>query len=364
MRTRDSGAWALALGLAGAVAADAAPRLEWRRLPDLPDAVGRKGMYAGVSEGHVILAGGSNFPVPQRAVGPKRFHREVWVRAVDAVAGEPWRKVPTELPETLGEGASVSTPHGVVGIGGSNGTGEVADVFLLRYDRTTRDVVRLALPRLPGKVALAAADECDGWIYVAGGMGGGAASAAFRRLRLAVAVADPARVAWEELPPPPIPARYGAFLTTVRTAEGPRLVFGGGIGGPARSQLDYLRDVAWFDVGVQRWRRGAAMPRGAIGAATFALAGGRMLVGGGSDGHDFATMRELGERYRLPDEVLRYDADADAWSTAGRLPLGLTGAAVVPVPGGWIMAGGEPSPGLRTPQVHQLTVPAEGGGVR
>ncbi len=364
MRMRGSGtrAFALMLSCVGAVAA--APRLEWQRLPDLPDAVGRKGMYAGASAGHVILAGGSNFPVPQSEGGTKRFHRDIWVRADDAAPGDAWRKVPTELPETWGEGASVTTVHGVVGVGGNNGQGEIAEVFLLRYDGAKRDVEHRPLPRLPAKLALAAADECDGWIYVAGGMGSGGARAELWRLPLEAALAEPGKAAWEKLPSLPVPARYGAFLVTVRTAEGPRLVLGGGIAGPARSQLDYLRDFAGFDVGPRRWRRGPEMPRGAVGASALALTGGRLLVAGGSDGHDFARMRELGERYRLPDEVLMYDAGADAWATVGRMPVGVTGAAVVPVPGGWVVAGGEPTPGRRTAQVHRLTVRDEAGGVR
>src|SRR5688500_9100712 len=49
--------------------------LNWRRAADLPDPIGLKGMYAGVSGKHVVLAGGSNFPVPLRAGGRKVFHR-------------------------------------------------------------------------------------------------------------------------------------------------------------------------------------------------------------------------------------------------------------------------------------------------
>lgn len=332
-----------------------APKLEWQRLADLPDPVGRKGLYAGVSEGHVVLAGGSNFPVPQRAGGAKQFHREIYVRAVGAASVEPWRTVSSALPTPLGEGASATTTRGVVCLGGNNGGTEVATVFLLRYSRATRDVERVALPDLPEKAAMLAADELDGWIYVAGGMGAKGALRTFWRLNLERALAEP-KTTWETLPALRGDPRFGAFLVAIATHEGPRLFFGGGIAGPARSQADYLRVLEIFDVTAKRWRRGAAMPRGAIAGGALALEGARMLLLGGSDGHDFAQMRELGERYRLPDEVLLYDAAADRWSTVGNMPLGLAGAAVIKVPSGWIVAGGEPSPGVRTPQVHLLRV--------
>jgi N-acetylneuraminic acid mutarotase len=347
---------ALAWFIGGSVVALGAPQLEWRRLPDLPDPVGRKGMYGGVSEGHVVLAGGSNFPVAQASGGAKQFHREIFVWEIGAASGEPWRKAASELPETLGEGATVSTPRGVVCVGGNNGTTEVASVFLLRYNRQTRDVERTTLPELPAKTALAGADEFDGWVYVAGGLGAGGSLRTFWRLNIARALAAPATAAWETLPPLRVAARYGCFLTAVTTAEGPRFIFGGGIAGPARSQLDYLRDVAWYDPAAGRWRRGAGMPRGAVAGATLALDGGRMLLLGGSDGHDFERMRQLGERYRLPNDVLLYEAETDRWTTVGTMPVGVTSATVVKVPDGWIVAGGEHSPGLRTAQVHELRV--------
>jgi N-acetylneuraminic acid mutarotase len=67
-------------------------------------------------------------------------------------------------------------------------------------------------------------------------------------------------------------------------------------------------------------------------------------------------MKELGERYRIPNDLLLYDATADRWSAAGTMPLGVVGAAIVGVNDGWLVAGGEPSPGLRTPRVFRLKV--------
>lgn len=96
------------------------------------------------------------------------------------------------------------------------------------------------------------------------------------------------------------------------------------------------------------------MPRGAVLGSAVSLGGSQMLVLGGSDGHDFAQMKALGERYRIPSDLLVYDAAKDRWFTAGTMPLGVVGATVVDLGGRWLVAGGEYSPGMRTPRVFAL----------
>ena len=180
--------------------------LEWESATDLPDPPGLKGMYAGVSGQHVVLAGGSNFPVPQRAGGMKVFHRAIYVRPVDAPLSDPWTKADAELSVGVGEGASVTTEDGIVGLGGHDGVGPVASVILLKYDSSTRDIIRLKLPDLPVAVANASAALTADWIYVAGGEGRQGAQGTFWRLNLTAARASAARERWQSLrgwPGPP-----------------------------------------------------------------------------------------------------------------------------------------------------------------
>jgi N-acetylneuraminic acid mutarotase len=74
-------------------------------------------------------------------------------------------------------------------------------------------------------------------------------------------------------------------------------------------------------------------------------------------------MAELGARYRLPDRIMIYDAARDAWRAGGAMPLGVVAAAVVDTGRGWIVAGGEYSPGLRTDRVYFVTTAKPPGGV-
>ena len=98
------------------------------------------------------------------------------------------------------------------------------------------------------------------------------------------------------------------------------------------------------------------MPRGAVlGMGIPIEDGGHAIVLGGSDGHDFGRMKELGEKYRIPDDVMAYDFDSDTWRGVGAMPLGVVGGAVIPIgSSNWLVVGGEHSPGLRTPWVQEL----------
>lgn len=327
--------------------------LRWERLPDVAGPTGLKGMYGGVSGDRVLLAGGSNFPVPQRAGGRKQFHAAIYVRAIDARPDVGWTSATERLPDGRGEGASVTALGGLVAIGGDDGTGPIADVVLLRWNAQTGRVDLSALARLPEPAGNAAATVVGPWLYVAGGMGRARSLATFWRLNL-----DASASGWETLPAWPGPPRFGGMLVPVDTPAGLHLWWAGGIEGPARSQQDYLRDAYLFDPRQRRWRRAATLPRGAVLGSALAAGPGRVVVLGGSDGHDFAQMREQGDQYRLPGDVLAYDGHADRWATVGAMPLGVAGAAVVPVGARWWVAGGEYSPGLRTPQVHVLEINA------
>ena len=337
-------------------AAAETPALHWRKLSPLPDPVGLKGMYGGVSESHLLLAGGSNFPLPARTGGRKQFHRAIYVQPLPLSEQAPWRVVTEGLPRGLGEGAAVTVDAGLACLGGHDGTQPIADAFVLRWESATEKVSIGPLPPLPSACANGAAVFANGHLYVAGGESAAGPLATLWRLNLKEGRAAAGVARWEILPPPPGRPRFGAIFVEVTTPSGPRLLYGGGLPGAAKSQDDYLRDLWLFDPARQTWTGAAPLPRGAVLAVALRIAPTRALVLGGSDGHDFTRMKELGERYRIPADGLLYDATTDRWSATGTMPLGLVGAAAVSIDGEWVLAGGEYSPGLRTDQVHALRV--------
>lgn len=337
----------------------ASPTLSWERLPDLPDPLGLKGVYAGVTGGQLIAAGGSNFPVPHAQGGAKAFSRAIHSLPVAAGPGAAWQSHADALPVGLAEGASVSTEHGVVGVGGAGAAGPVADAFLIEVKNGGGGWRVRSLPSLPEPSAMPAAAYLGGQMYVAGGENRGAVQSQFRRLNLAAALGRSPGATWESLPSWPGPPRFGAVLAALRVGGRDRLVLAGGrikSASPVR-QDDYLADVYGYDPEAGRWERLADMPHRALAAAVLRLDAGRLAVLGGSDGHSLDRLAELGPKYRLPSRIMIYQAASNEWLVdAGSMPTGTAGTAVVEMPNSGILIGGEYSPGLRIPHVLRATL--------
>ena len=126
----------------------AQPKLDWQQLPPLPDPIGFAGPFAGTSGGALIVAGGANFPDKM----PWDGGRKVWYDTVfllDRTNGQ-WRTA-HKLPRPLGYGVSLTTPDGVLCIGGSDSAQHVRDVFLLSYSHG--ELKAETLSPLPGPLA-------------------------------------------------------------------------------------------------------------------------------------------------------------------------------------------------------------------
>ena len=335
------------------------PTLSWTKWSDLPNPIGLKGVYAGVTGGQLIAAGGSNFPVPQTQGGTKVFTRAIYSLPVSAGSSAAWQSHADALPVGLAEGASVTTEYGVVGVGGASAAGPVADAFLIAVKSEGGGVSLRSLPSLPDPSAMPAAAYLGGDVYVAGGENRGAVQSQFRRLNLAAALGQTPGVTWESLPSWPGPPRFGAVLATLKVGGRDRLVLAGGRikSTPPVRQEDYLADVYGYDPEAGRWERLADMPHRALAAAVLRLDAGRLAVLGGSDGHSLDRLAELGPKYRLPSRIMIYHAASNEWLVdAGSMPTGTAGTAVVEMLDGGILIGGEYSPGLRIPHVLRATL--------
>ncbi len=345
-----------------------ATSFDWERWPDMPDPVGLKGTYTGLNAGHLILAGGSNFPVPRNDGGSKELSRKIWTRAASTDVDAPWLLVSQQLPTGRAEGAVVTTEHGVVGIGGLSPAGALAEVVLFNYQPNTGEVTLRALPELPEPWANAAAVYTEGILYVAGGENGDRASDQLWSLDLAAAERNPAGTTWTRLPSWPGPARFGAMITTLSVAGRPQLVLVGGrvkTGQPVQA-ADYLSTALTFDLQSRTWAKLPDMPHPSLLGAVLPLDTYRMAVLGGSDGHNLVRMAEMGARYRIPDRVMIYDSRVGQWALADPMPLGVVGAPIVPLSAdNWLVVGGEYSPSLRTPRIYRVNVTAKStGGLR
>jgi N-acetylneuraminic acid mutarotase len=132
--------------------------------------------------------------------------------------------------------------------------------------------------------------------------------------------------------------------------------FGGKVKTTGAALADYLKEVQRYDPVSGRWTTVSAMPHPAVQAGSIELGPSSLAIIGGSDGHDLDRVAELGERYRLPDRIMIYDATSDRWRAGGRMPLGVAAPAVIKLGQDWLVAGGEYSPGLRTAEIYRAKV--------
>src|SRR4051812_2685052 len=103
-----------------------AQELRWTRLPSLPDREGFAYPFAGISNGALIVAGGANFPGKR----PWEGGTKVWYDSAFVLERPDgsW-KTGLTLPRPIGYGVSLTTPDGILCLGGSDSSGHYADCF-------------------------------------------------------------------------------------------------------------------------------------------------------------------------------------------------------------------------------------------
>jgi N-acetylneuraminic acid mutarotase len=297
-----------------------------------------------VSGDALIVAGGANI-VGDKWVEPlrKKWYDSVFV--LEKPDGE-WRGG-FQLPRALGYGVSVTTPGGIVCIGGSDPDRHFADCFLIEW-RDGRIATR-AMPPLPKPCANMCGAQVGDAIYIAGGIETPLATVALRTFwRLDLRAKEPR---WEELESWSGPER---MLAVAGSAGGSFYLFSGATlkpGADGKPAREYLRDAHRFTPG-KGWTRIADMPRAAVAAPSpaMAVAGSRLVIVSGDDGSkvNFAPVQE---HPGFPRDALVYDPERDAWTTAGDVPFSLATAPVVEWGGGFVVANGEVRPRVRTNKV-------------
>lgn len=319
------------------------PQLTWSRLPDVPDAEGFAGAFAGTSGGAVVLAGGANFPAGRPwEGGAKVWHDSIFVLEPGAAS---WRAA-GRLPARLAYGVSVTHGDRVVCVGGSDAAGHSAEVCAIRWDG--KAIETTALPSLPRPLALQSGAVLGSMLVVAGGTESPDAVVA-RRECLALDLAAPAE-GWRELPPLPGPGR---ILASAGVAAGRLHLFGGAALEPAADGKPvriWLRDAYRYDPATG-WSRLADLPRPAVAPPSpLPLVGGGLLaVLGGDDGSQSGQDPARHAGFRR--DMLGFDPAAGRWRSLGDLPFALVTTAAVPWEGGIVVPGGESRPGVRSTAV-------------
>ena len=354
-------------------------RPAWSVVARLPLPPGRSvqpgvaGPFAGISGDALIVAGGSNFPDKKPWEGGKKAYvDEVYVldRAYHWYSGASFR-----LPLKVAYGASVTTPGGIVCIGGETSAGFSNKVFLLQWVGCQLRYV--GLPDLPIGLANAGAALIGNTVYVAGGENGTRALASLFCLDLD----HPTH--WQMLPDVPIAISHCAVA-----AQGGMLYV---IGGRSKtvSGISTLHNTVFrYDPSLRVWRRmhpigDGVHPPHLAAANAVTDDDGNILVIGGDDGRLFHQLETLNAqlaavpastavltddsiRRRLVERklaiidhhpgfwrgVLRYDPAFDKWTVLADLPVP---APVTTVAVRWdntiVIPCGEIKPGIRSAEI-------------
>lgn len=363
--------------------------LQWSQLPDLPDPLGVAGPFAGVHNDALIIAGGANFPQPIWETS-KLWHDKIYVliKAQNSTTNTYQWIEGFELDKPLAYGASVSTEHGLLCIGGNDGQKTYREVFLLIWDPEKKTISPKPLPSLPEACAYADAAQIGDIIYLAGGCSGPGLETAttnFWSLDLSK-ISNTESLKWEPLLPWAGPSR--AFNLTVAQHNGIAdciYVFSGRRSqkdANAQTQIQFLTDVYEFnpinyqpekyDPETEKysgtkspWRKRADLPQSVMAGTGIKVGQSHIFVLGGADGSLFDKANDLKDNHPgFPKNAFAYHTITNTWVNAGEIPANHVTTTALrwgndPVRDPIIIPTGEIRPRVRSPKIWQA-IPVKG----
>lgn len=359
----------------------------------LPASLGVSAPFAGLHKGKLWVAGGCNFPdKPVTEGGSKRYYDDIFY--LDLAKPAAWQRA-GKLPYPAAYGACVSTPKGVICIGGGNSDSSLVRVARLSWDETAGALQTPLLPSLPAPMDNLAATADGHTIYVAGGNENGQPSRTFLSLDLQ----NPQK-GWEKLPDFPGPARVQPVLAAQQSPEGVRIYLAGGFQPIVNGEAPVVpTDLLAYHPLTRSWTKESdlplienpgetASPRTLTGGCCVAQGDRYLLLAGGVNYTRFLDAidrprqirqaEETGDRtrldslqaeakaymhhpvawYRFNTSLLRYDTFTRTWENLGDYePLARAGAGAVCEGDTLIIVNGELKPGIRTPAVNRVGLP-------
>ena len=322
----------------------------WRELPALPPASGSEiqaGLtvpFAGISNGVLLVAGGSNFSIkPLAEGGEKQYHDDIYVLHQTGHADAKWKVLNSRFPYRAAYGVSVVTPGGIVCIGGKNASAHLSKVTLMRWDANLREVIFTEMPDLPYTNADMGGALIGNKIYVLGGYVDGKLSAGGVFLDL-----SNEKAGWQPLPDIPGKARRQLIVAAQNAGDETCLyVFGGHYYDADKDIL--LTDAYQFIPSQNQWKKLSEIAiegktRALAGASAIPMGTGHILFSGGDD-----------------QELLAYHTITDTWTNVATVPWQpVVGAAMIQSDNGFILVNGEINSGVSTSKVHRATIKTAG----
>lgn len=366
---------------------------DWEPLPELPAPdegaiqYGLAGAFSGVHNSALIISGGANFPdgMPWNG-GQKVWWDRIYVLERDSEGEYVWHvQKEVQLPRPLAYGVSISTPGGLICIGGNNADGVYNEVFRLKWNPDTKQVSIDSLPDLPYPLAFMTGAKVGNEIFVAGGMEENGGKATKNFLSLDLSHRESRSFAWNERPAWPGPARV--VSTSVAQGNGSTnsfYLFSGRNVVPGKS-TEILTDAYSYNPSTRQWNQLPDIQAdgekvAAMGAPAIATGASHIMLIGGADGKIFRQLENLDQKIATATDssevmslreqkteileehpgfsrqVLAFDTITQTWTAIDSLP---SGGAVTTNALRWngsvVIPSGEVQPGVRTPSIIQGT---------
>lgn len=338
--------WIFLMSVLGAINLGAEPvePMQWETLPDMP--IGLGGQMAGISNGALVVIGGSYFPVSLFEGGTKKWVD--WIDVLEEGATE-WRRG-WRLEHSLGYGVAFTTKDGIIIAGGANNDFHYSEVYRLQWTGGRIEMNRL--PNLPYPIAFTSGVCYDNKLYIAGGTTTPKATSTESNF-WCFDLSDP-NARWQQLEPWP---GSGRMLASVGVIDDAIYVIGGCSLHPdekGEAVRTYLTDAYRYRL-TGKWERIAELPRPTVAAPQPAVTYGdsQLIVLGGDTGELSKRIQELKDNHPgFPKEFLVYDVPSNQWS---RMPGTLKSQATttaVQWNGRVYIPGGEDRPGHRSPTIY------------
>ncbi|MDR0692184.1 MAG: cyclically-permuted mutarotase family protein [Prevotellaceae bacterium] len=364
-------------------------------LPSLPPAngsalqAGVAAPFAGIHQGVILLAGGSNFQeCPLAEGGEKQYHDYVYILHNCLQDTVRWEVSSVKFPDKAAHGVSISIPQGVVCMGGKNAEQHLSNVWLMRWNEHKQTVEMEAMPALPYNNADMGGALAGSRIYLAGGAINGKAGNRCIYLELS----EDGEKAWQSVPDFPGPARLQPAVAAQYDGNETCLYVFGGYDFDVETNAvpDILTDGYKFIPSQHQWVALSTIcvdheTRAMVGASAISTGHDKIVFLGGVDktlffydqdivrqirqaqsAQDTSLLKELTAQRRhywlQPPEFFRFNKDiivyrtvTNTWEKAGVLPgQPFAGAAVVKADDYFIMINGEIKPGVRTNEVYAI----------
>ena len=356
------------------VACETAPKtmssFDWKIAAELPpeegeqQSIGYAGPVAGTHNGVLFVGGGANFPDSMPWLGgAKKYHDELWVYNPSENKFERFR-----LPYALAYSANVSTPNGVVSVGGENESGIVSGVLVTEWKDNKAMVTKL--PSLPVAVTNASVAFVDNILYVAGGETKEAASLKFFKLNMIDFTNG-----WQELADLPQPTSH-AVLLPQGSGRDVALYLLGGRKKTASGISDLYATAFEYNIANNSWQRKRSLPYALCAGTGIDWGNDNIVLFGGDKGETFhkaetiiakinaekdaAVKEQLNqEKIKIQSthpgfskELLWYNAKTDEWTVNGTIPFDVPVTTTAVKMGDKVfIPSGEVRAGVRTPQV-------------